>query len=54
MVASMPTLAPVGTTPGGVTARLGSSGFARAPGMMMTSLSPWTRVAIAHSTSIAL
>ena len=26
IVASMPTLAPVGTTPGGVTARLGSSG----------------------------
>ena len=34
--------------------RLGSSGFARAPGMIKTSRSPCTRVAIAHSTSIAL
>ena len=54
MVASMPTFAPVGTTPCGITARLESSGLARAPGMMITSRSPCTRVAIAHSTSIAL
>ena len=33
MVASMPTLAPVGTTPAPCS-RLGSSGFARAPGMI--------------------
>jgi predicted ABC-type transport system involved in lysophospholipase L1 biosynthesis ATPase subunit len=38
---------------GGMTARLGSSGFARAPGMTITSRSPCTRVAIAHSTSVA-
>src|SRR5438874_716238 len=47
----MPTLAPVGTAPKPC-GRLGSSGFARALVMIITSLSPCTRVAIAHSTSI--
>ena len=51
IVASMPTFAPVGTTPAAC-GRLGSSGFARAFRMMITSRSPCTRVAIAHSTSI--
>src|SRR5438128_1027357 len=51
MVASIPTLAPVGTTPNPC-GRLGSSGFARAPDTIITSLSPCTRVAIAHSTSV--
>ena len=47
----MPTLVPIGTTPAPCK-RLGSSGFARAPGTITMSLSPCTRVAIAHSTSV--
>ena len=54
MVASMPTFAVVGTTPGGVGGRLGSSGLPRALVTISTSRSACTRVAIAHSTSIGL
>src|SRR3954464_4104608 len=49
IVASMPTFAVVGTTPGGVGARLGSSGLPRAGLTIITSRAALARVALAHS-----